>query len=60
MTLVLMICLAGLGIWLVAKQSGYEKGWDDAVEDVEALLAAREKSVVARESRKRCEVGRVR
>jgi hypothetical protein len=60
MTLVICICLAALGIWIVARESGYERGWDDAEESINELLAAREKSVVAREARKRCEVGRVR
>ena len=60
MTLAFLIALTCLAIWIVARQDGFEAGYDEAVEDVEALLAAREKSVVAREARKRCQVGRPR
>ena len=60
MTLALLIALTCLALWIVARQSGYERGWDDAEESINELLAAREKSVVAREARKRCQVGRAR
>jgi hypothetical protein len=60
MTLVVVVALAGLALWIVAKEHGWEKGYDEAIRDTEQLLAAREKSVVAREARKRCQVGRAR
>ena len=56
MTLAIVFALAGLGIYLVAREMGYER----ACRDIDALLAAREQSVVAREARKRCQPGRYR